>query len=160
MYTTTLQNRPCPVCSDHVHGRTDKRYCGIQCKNQHHNHSRRMNKPMTQEVNRQQMRNLTILEGVAKEKGMLVRIHKNALTRHGFHFGIVTGVQTEGNKIVYFCYHFSYTIGKDGIVNIRRNKKLQLVLPGFYERWEIDFPDEKSSKSGLNSRHFTFKTDG
>jgi hypothetical protein len=160
MFNSTLQKRPCPVCSGNVHGRKDKRYCGIKCKNQHHYYSRQMNTPMTHEVNRQQLRNLTILEGVMKEAGALTRIHQNALIRHGFHFETVTGVQVNGSKIVYLCYHFNYTIGKDGIVNIWRNKKVHLVLPGFYERWEIDFPDVEIGKSVQQLRHFIYKSDG
>ena len=145
MISTNYQHEPCPVCKSAVHGRIDKRYCSTKCKNKHHNTSRRMNKPMTMEVNRQLLRNLTVLEGLLMDDSAFLRIHQTALVRLGFVVESVTGFQIKGRTVVHYCYHFAYTISNDGIVNVRRLDKVNTVLPGFYERWEIDFPKKGKS---------------
>ena len=146
MFTTEFNHAPCPVCKSTVHGRIDKVFCSTECKNRHHYLSRRMNKPMTLDVNRQQLRNLTILEGLMQEKGKVFMVHKQALIRNGFCLDTITSVKINANRIVYSCYHFTYSIGTDGIVRVRRNERVKEVIPGFYERWEINFPDDMEKK--------------
>ncbi|MBU2020135.1 MAG: hypothetical protein KJ941_10870 [Bacteroidetes bacterium] len=100
-----------------------------------------MNRPMSVETNRRQGRNLVLLEGILGSKGSVLRIHQSELAKHGFCFETVTGVRVFTNKIVYQCYHFSYTIGVDGIVRIKRHDQVRCHLPGFYERWVLEYPE-------------------
>ncbi|MBU2018530.1 MAG: hypothetical protein KJ941_02685 [Bacteroidetes bacterium] len=142
MYTIHYLKEPCPECNSSVFGRIDKRFCSIKCKNNHHNNARRRNKPLTQEVNRQLARNFTILEGLTRENGACMQVHQNALSRHGFCFETVTGASYRNGVITYKCYHFTYVIGKDGVIRVRTNAKIRNEFPGFFRRWTIDFPDE------------------
>jgi hypothetical protein len=96
---------------------------------------------MAAEVNRRQIRNLVLLEGIMNENGVAMDIHQTELAKHGFYFETVTGFRMVGNRIVYQCYHFSYTLGVDGIVRIKRHEKVNCHLPGFYERWNIEYPE-------------------
>ncbi|MBU2018387.1 MAG: hypothetical protein KJ941_01965 [Bacteroidetes bacterium] len=146
---------PCPVCNSPVHGRIDKRFCTLQCKNKHHYYSGRVNKPMTTEVNRRLIRNLTILEGIMQFNGNYMQVHQISLEKHGFNFESITGVQLDRSKIIYECYHFTYTLTKDRMVHIRRIKKSEGNVPGFYERWRIEFPEDK--KTSLDKERNSFK---
>jgi len=145
---------PCPICYSKVTGRIDKRYCSIKCKNEHHNAARKMNKPMAYETNRKLMRNLTLLEGIMGAKGKFLHIHKAELIRRGFDPDVVTGFEIKGHAVRHICYHFSYTIDAQGVVHVRRHDKVGRVLPGFFERWEIDFPRENFKEaSNLNGNN-------
>jgi endogenous inhibitor of DNA gyrase (YacG/DUF329 family) len=53
MRTLNYQHEACPECDSNVFGRSDKRFCSINCKNNHHNAARKKNKPLTLEINRQ-----------------------------------------------------------------------------------------------------------
>jgi hypothetical protein len=84
-----------------------------------------------------------------------MQVHQSALSRHGFCFETITGVSVKGNVITFRCYQFTYVLGKDGVVRVRRNERIGNNLPGFYKRWAIDFPEksrgfEDYSKSGID----------
>lgn len=144
----------CPVCSGKVYGRTDKRYCSIKCKNEHHRIARKRSKPLVFELNRKLLRNLNILEGLLGRKSNFLRVHKSILIRHGFDLNSITGVQILNNSIRLECYHYSFTIDADGIVYVRRMKKLNTDMPGFFERWEIDFPQGYTVKNNTMKTNF------
>jgi hypothetical protein len=97
---------------------------------------------MTTEVNRRLIRNLTILEGIMQFDGNYLQLHQITLEKHGFNFESITGVQMIGSKIVYECYHFTYSVDRDRMVHIRRIQKSEGNIPGFYERWRIEFPKD------------------
>ena len=131
---------PCPVCQGEVKGRSDKRYCSVKCKNRHHRIAFMLNKPMVEEQNRRLLRNLTLLEGIMSAGKNAMNIHKSTLIRRGFDMGSCTGTIDEGDFTIYNCYHFSYWVTKDGIIHVVRNGEVSDYMPGFYERYEIDYP--------------------
>ncbi len=141
MNAKQFQHTPCPVCQGAVIGRSDKRYCSVQCKNAHHLAARKINRPMTEEQNRRLLRNLTLLEGIMGNDGKTLRIHKDELIRRGFDPDSVTGLKFRKNGYRLYCYHFSFTISADGILHVIRHDKVAEELPGFYERWTIDYPE-------------------
>ena len=131
---------PCPVCKGKVEGRTDKRYCSIKCKNKHHRIAFLLNKPMTDEQNRKLLRNLTLLEGILSNEQNAMKIHKASLIRQGFDMGSCTGVEIRGKTHIFSCYHFRYMLCEDGMLLVVRNQQISDYMPGFYERYEIDYP--------------------
>lgn len=143
---------PCPVCHGGVYGRSDKIYCSITCKNRHHYVARQNCKPMVFELNRRLMRNLVILEGMMGEQENVMQVQKSALVRHGFDLDLVTQVKIKGNKVLMYCYHLWYTIQDNGIVTVRRNKRIGAVMPGFYERWAVEYPKGGVEMDGVFGR--------
>jgi hypothetical protein len=51
----------CPICQSPLHGRTDKRFCSLACKNEHHAITRRQTKDAVAEIDGYLHRNREIL---------------------------------------------------------------------------------------------------
>lgn len=133
----------CPVCSEPVIGRSDKIYCSISCKNRHHASTRKMNYPVTEAINRRLKRNYTVLQGLMGRKHDTLKTTLLELSRRGFDPAHSTGAVLEGNsRLVFACYRFRYFIREDGVVFVYQNLEEVEVLPGVFERWEVEFdPD-------------------
>ena len=137
-----LRQDPCPQCGGKVIGRSDKIFCEIKCKNNHHHYSRRQNKPMTLTVNDNLLRNLTVLQGLSGKNSQRCRVHKSELQRRGFKFGACTSsfIDKQGRQ-VWELYHIRYFVGNDGVVVVIPMMHLHITLPGFFKRWEQEFPE-------------------
>lgn len=85
-------------------------------------------------------RNLVILEGIVGPKGRKVRVHKDALISHGFELTISSRSCIRNNKCRYELGGYYYFIDKNGFIEIERINNVSEYLPGFFERWEIEFP--------------------
>ena len=136
------EHMPCPVCLGKVEGRSDKRYCSVSCKTKHHRVAFRHNKPMTDEKNKRLLRNHTLLEGIMTNESNSMNIHQDSLIKRGFDIDSCTGVIKNGNMLIYECYGFRYWITNDGILHVVRNGYVSEYTPGFYERYEIDYPKD------------------
>ena len=138
--TKTIHEKPCPQCGGQVIGRSDKIFCEVKCKNHHHMHSRNQNKPMTSFTNLRLLRNLTVLQGLLGPNGKKVRIHKSELHKRGFNFGACTSAKKVHGEVEYELYHMRYTFDRDGLVTVIQMTNLDKYLPGFFKRWEQEFP--------------------
>ncbi len=137
----TIHEDPCPQCSGEVVGRTDKIFCTVKCKNHHHKMSKKQNKPMTLYVNDRLLRNLTVLQGLLGKHGTRIKIHRHELQKRGFSFGGCTKAdQDSKGRMIWELYYLRYTLGKDGVVTVVRMAHLNKFLPGFFKRWEQEFP--------------------
>ncbi len=135
------EHMPCPVCLGEVEGRSDKRYCSTDCKNKHHRIAFQHTKTMVREQNGKLRRNLTLLEGILGEEHNAMNIHKDTLIARGFDMGSCTGFVTKGKTTIYSCYLYRYWVTDDGIVHVVKSEFVSDFMPGFYERYTIDYPD-------------------
>jgi len=137
---TAFQHAPCPTCSGVVIGRTDKRFCTVKCKNEHHKKSRVHLKTRYGEVQKRIHRNFVLLEGILGPTATGMDIHKDILFKFGFDVSICTGHKLVKEEQWYELGDYHFKIDSQGIVSVERMEKLSEIVPGFFERYEIDFP--------------------
>lgn len=137
----------CPTCSTPIiFVRRDKIFCSLKCKNKHHSIARQQVRSRVDFHNELLRRNLVILEGVVGSKAKHVRIHKDALIKHGFELTVSSRSSIRRNRCRYEVGGYFYTILGNGIIEIERNEEVSPFLPGFFERWEVEFPFKTSVK--------------
>jgi hypothetical protein len=155
-YATHAQ---CPSCNGEVHGRSDKRFCEVKCKNKHHADARKMFAPRSKNTNKVQKRNVIILEGILGKTAGRMQVHKDALFKVGFDLNTCSRSYLKGTKIMREIGEYQFELLKNGIIEVVRLVEVSEFMPGFFERWEIDFPlasaDVKGSGEDGEKRKFT-----
>lgn len=86
-----IKRRTCEQCNKILTGRTDKRFCSTNCKNQLNNTLRKNTKSITQEVDSYLHRNREILALLIGNTTKTV-IDRILLVRAGFRFDYMTGI--------------------------------------------------------------------
>lgn len=132
---------PCPTCSGLVVGRSDKRFCSLKCKNEHHRRARLQTKSRIENTTARLQRNLTLMDGIIGPKAVGMSIHKEELFKRGFELYTCSKAFEDGNSLVYELGEYLYTVHKNGIVTIRRVQEVGEYMPGFFERYLIDYPE-------------------
>lgn len=147
----------CPVCTTPVVGRKDKRYCCIDCKNKHHNDARSQIKSRIETSCKRLRRNLVLLDGIMGPTAKGMSIHRDELFKRGFDVESCTKAWKKNGIFYYELCEYIYFVNKNGVVVVRRTKEVSFYMPGFFERYEIDFPkgwmvnSEKDDEKGLDS---------
>ena len=138
---TYFKHAPCPTCSGIVTGRKDKRFCTIKCKNEHHRIARHQLKSRYHEIQKRIRRNLVVLEGILGPTAAGMNIHKDALFKFGFDINTCCGSKLISDEHWLQLGDYQFKTDNLGIVTVERTKKLSIFMPGFFERWEIEFPE-------------------
>lgn len=141
LFQTT--HKPCPTCGGAVYGRSDKRFCTVKCKNKHHAGARAQIRTRFSYVEKKLHRNYVILEGILGPKHNCMTVHKDDLFKHGFNFTKCTNKFKDNKRTYSELIDYQYTVSTDGMVVVRRMNPLTHSEPGFFERWEIDFPNKE-----------------
>lgn len=100
-------------CGDTIRGRTDKKFCSDQCRNNFNNRLNRDSNNFVRNVHGLLRKNRRILSDLYSENK--IRIHKDALFALGYNFSFFTHVieTSQGNKF-HFCFEYGYRdIGND-----------------------------------------------
>ena len=142
MLKTCFKHAPCPTCAGSVAGRKDKRFCSIKCKNEHHRNANLQLKSRYHEIQKKIKRNLVVLEGIMGPTAVGMNIHKDALFKFGFDMNTHNGSTIERDEYWSQLGDYLFKENRLGIVTVERIKKLSIFMPGFFERWEIEFPKE------------------
>ena len=79
-----MSERQCLECNDPITGRSDKRFCGDQCRNAYNNREQRENKRNIYKINRRLLRNYRILKKL--NKGDKTKITDKKLLNAAFYF--------------------------------------------------------------------------
>ncbi len=105
--------RTCLTCGEELRGRSDKKFCGDDCRNNHNNKRNRDKNNLMRNVNKTLRNNRIILERFyANGK---TKVHYNKLRDSGFKFSYFTNIyQTQSGKSYNFCY-------EQGILNLGNN---------------------------------------
>ena len=135
-----FMHAPCPTCAGEVVGRTDKRYCCVKCKNEHHRIARMQVKPQVKEEKRKLVRNIVLMEGILGAENNCMAIHKNLLFLHGFDMNACSSVVVVNDRNYQHLGDYTFRIEKNGMILVKRNKPLSWAQPEFFARWRIDFP--------------------
>lgn len=108
-----MQN--CLQCGEKLRGRSDKKFCDDQCRNQFNNERARVKNPCVSYVNYQLKKNRSILEilfNVHKD----VEIPKRILAENGYNFSFFTHEEQSRR----YCYEFGYEQVNELKINLVR----------------------------------------
>ena len=112
------EDRPsCLECGNEFHGRSDKRFCSIGCKNAYNNRRAKSLREYRNSIMKSISRNYEILEMLLREK--ISTISLDEIGRLGFELECVTGHRA-GKHNEYACYDIRYFRSETKIFNIHR----------------------------------------
>jgi len=102
-----MNTRTCPICHSPIFGRSDKKYCGDQCRSLANNEKKMESQRILIVTNQVLRKNRTILKTLCPQGKAIVR--KEVLTSMGFNLNNFTSIFITAPKQVYYmCYDYGY----------------------------------------------------
>ena len=100
--------RKCRTCDEtFVEGRADKKFCSVECRNNHYNYKHRDRNNVMRNINNILRRNQLILKQFQSKGGQQISGHQ--LRDAGFRFDYFTNVlKSNASEVYNFCYEFGY----------------------------------------------------
>lgn len=144
-------DKKCPTCKKDVHGRSDKVFCTLTCKDKH----RELEKDQTPEIqgagSKGIIRNYVVAVGILGYKNEAVIIHRDLLFKHGFDVNKFLNTKFCQNSKVYCIQNIEFILLENDLVKIYRvkRKNKQTFIKEFLDRWECEFPDGVRMKWGV-----------
>lgn len=110
----------CLDCGDIIHGRTDKKFCSDQCRNNYNNKLNRDTNNFVRNVHGLLRKNRRILSDLYSEGK--VRIHKDALFALGYNFSFFTHmIESADGKLYHYCFEFGYKETDNDFIELTQN---------------------------------------
>ncbi|HEY1019270.1 MAG TPA: hypothetical protein VGE25_09745 [Sediminibacterium sp.] len=110
----------CIVCEKKFYGRSDKKFCGVRCKNQYHNTNTVRNTKLIRSVNYLLRKNRNILYTLTNGKRTAKTMKRDVLLIAGFDFSYITSVDVSQEQTTYYCYDYQYIVIGETQVQIQR----------------------------------------
>ncbi len=113
------QERFCLFCGRQLYGRTDKKYCDDNCRNNHHYDIKKNNDESVKKVNAVLLHNRDVLRLLNNGSRSLVK--KQLLINHCFDFDVITGLYKTKKGMEYrVVYDYAYrNVNEDDVLLIR-----------------------------------------
>ncbi len=111
----------CLFCNTPIQGRSDKKFCNIQCKSAYHNQSLNTIESYIRSVNKQLRTNRRAMHKACPQGKATVQ--RDFLKKLGMDFRHITHTwKSKGGNLYYFCYDYGYTpsVDKNKIVIIQQ----------------------------------------
>lgn len=121
-------SKSCHYCNTKIKGRPDKKFCDGHCRSAFHNDRLRDELRDVRKVNRQLIKNRSILKDFFK-KGVR-RIPSFRLEEEGFSFHYYTKVKNLGDLTCTFCYEIGYVEEEQGYYRILSGKEMETGMTG------------------------------
>jgi len=114
--------KKCLDCGDTLRGRTDKKFCSDQCRNNYNNRLNRDSNNFVRNVHGLLRKNRRILSDLYSE-GKL-KVHKDALFALGYNFSFFTHIieTSQGHKY-HYCFEYGYRETGDDFLELRQNSQ-------------------------------------
>ncbi|MBN1108391.1 MAG: DUF2116 family Zn-ribbon domain-containing protein [Bacteroidales bacterium] len=114
--------RKCLDCGAKIHGRTDKKFCSDQCRNNYNNRLNRDSNNFVRNVHGLLRKNRRILGDLYAEGK--TKFHKDALYALGYNFNFFTHIieTSEGQKF-HYCFEYGYTDSGNDFIELRKNSR-------------------------------------
>jgi len=80
-----------------------------------------------------------------------MKIHRDILFKHGFDISSCTRAFQNSKDIIFEIGEYQCKLFEDGIVEVKRLLALSSWMPGFFERWLVDFPKDYVIGNGGDS---------
>jgi len=114
--------RKCLDCGETIHGRTDKKFCSDQCRNNYNNKINRESNNFVRNVHGLLRKNRRILADLYEE-GRL-KLHKDALFALGYNFSFFTHViESSNGNLDHFCFEYGYRELGNDFIELRQNSQ-------------------------------------
>ena len=115
-----MPGRTCLDCGERLRGRSDKKFCSDQCRNNYNNRINRESNAYVRNIHNLLRKNRKILSDLY-DSG-ITKIHRDALVVAGYSFGFFTHmVEPEGKKICWYCYEYGYSELADDYLQVIMN---------------------------------------
>lgn len=137
------QNAPlCVMCDSKLFGRSDKRFCSVNCKNKYHAELRKNNKSVSSETLKILQKNYQILAALFGESCSKYKINKVVLQAKGFNFDTITGMELNKFGFKLKIFEFSWYQTKHNNLVVYRNQQDSSISPFVFKRIERFGPRE------------------
>ncbi len=118
--------RTCLYCDEPIQGRSDKKFCDVNCRNGYNNSLKQDTNNLFRNVHNTLRRNYRILQELNPNDKSTV--YKEDLFRKGFNFDFFTNrFETQKGKVYFYLYDLGYTELENG--------KLLLVTKQEWMNW-------------------------
>lgn len=114
--------KKCLDCGEVIRGRTDKKFCSDQCRNNYNNRANRDSNNYVRNVHGLLRRNRRILADLYSDGKK--KVHRDALFALGYNFTFFTHVieTSDGNKYQY-CFEYGFREAGDDFVELSENSR-------------------------------------
>jgi hypothetical protein len=102
------EEKRCLECNEVMHGRSDKKFCDDQCRNNFNNRQNSDSVAQVRNINNALRKNRRILEALLPPEGR-GNVSKTKMLNQGFNFTYHTHVYTSKKGLKYtLCYDYGY----------------------------------------------------
>ena len=130
--------RVCLDCGAKLLGRSDKKFCSDQCRNNYNNRINRDQNNYVRNVHAQLRHNRRILSGLFDDGHH--RIHRDALVAQGYNFTFFTHlVQTKAGQRWSYCFEYGFMEAGRGYLELNKST-------GYLEMFHDDCEEEGENK--------------
>jgi hypothetical protein len=129
-------NRLCVICDSKLFGRSDKRFCSLECKNKYHSEIRKSTNTISNETMKILFRNHQILVELMGENCFKYQINKLVLQRKGFDFEVISAIEQNKFGFKLNVFDFSWYLSNHNTIVIYHNPKQNVISPYVYKRWK------------------------
>ena len=120
--TLSAVEKRCLDCGDVIHGRTDKKFCSDQCRNNYNNRLNRDSSNFMRNVHGLLRKNRRILADLYND-GRL-KVHKDALFALGYNFSFFTHIiESSGGQKFQYCFEYGYSEIGDDFIELKQNSQ-------------------------------------
>ena len=118
-----MSARVCLDCGDKIRGRSDKKFCSDQCRNNYNNRQNREINQYVRNIHSLLRKNRKILSDLYDAGKM--RVHKDALLVSGYSFGFFTHVvEPENGPVFWYCYEYGFSEPEDEYIKLVKNESI------------------------------------
>ena len=101
------EKRCCIFCGRELTGRSDKKFCDDNCRNNHSYKQNKCNNDVINKINKSLLYNRNILKSITKSRRKIVK--KQILVNNKFNFDMMTGVRrTQKQQEYKLVYDYAY----------------------------------------------------
>jgi len=124
-----MVGKNCEICGNKMKGRSDKRFCSVKCKNEHHYNKRKAVADTVGTIDNILHQNhrimLQLFEG---EKRQYFKVPKLILSKMGFDFSYHTGIYINTKKKTYhYIYDYAWMEFSNQEIMVVRGRKARAI---------------------------------
>lgn len=120
--------RLCLDCGAKLLGRSDKKFCSDQCRNNYNNRINRDQNNFVRNVHAQLRRNRRIIAGLFDDGHH--RIHRDALIAQGYSFTFFTHlIETKEGERWMYCFEYGFRDVCEGYLELRKSSSYLELAP-------------------------------
>src|ERR1700712_1398875 len=107
--TTDVIIKLCTTCTKSLKGRTDKKFCDDNCRNNYNNQLKAGDNNFVRNINNALRKNRRILESLLPEAEEMAKASKDKMLSKEFQFKYSTHTyRNKKGNIYFFCYEYGY----------------------------------------------------